>query len=85
MRRISMYCTAWCPYCIAAERLLTAKGVLEIDKIRIDLEPTRRTEMMERSGRRTVPQIYVDDYHVGGFDDLSALNRAGKLDPILGR
>jgi len=85
MRRISMYCTAWCPYCIAAERLLTAKGVLDIDKIRIDLEPTRRMEMMERSGRRTVPQIYVDDYHVGGFDDLSALNRAGKLDPILGR
>ena len=59
------------------------KNERNIDKIRIDLEPTRRMEMMERSGRRTVPQIYVDDYHVGGFDDLSALNRAGKLDPIL--
>lgn len=83
MPRISMYCTASCPFCIAAERLLRGKGVAEIDKIRVDLEPERRTEMMERTGRRTVPQIYIDDFHVGGFDDLSALDRAGKLDPML--
>ncbi len=83
MPRISMYCTAWCPYCIAAERLLNTKGVV-IEKIRVDLEPARRAEMMQRSGRRTVPQIYIDDCHVGGFDDLSALNQAGKLDRMLG-
>jgi len=85
MPRISMYCTAWCPYCIAAERLLAAKGVVEIEKIRVDLEPARRAEMMQRSGRRTVPQIYFDDFHVGGFDDLAALDQAGKLEPMLGR
>jgi glutaredoxin 3 len=78
-----MYCTAWCPYCIAAERLLTTKGVLDIEKIRVDLEPARRAEMMQRSGRRTVPQIYIGEFHVGGFDELSELNRAGKLDPML--
>jgi len=85
MPRISMYCTAWCPYCIAAERLLTTKGVVDIEKIRVDLEPARRAEMMQRSGRRTVPQIYIGEFHVGGFDELSELDRAGKLDPILGR
>ncbi|HZF23830.1 MAG TPA: glutaredoxin 3 [Burkholderiales bacterium] len=85
MPRISMYCTAWCPYCIAAERLLTAKGAVEIEKIRVDLEPARRAEMMQRSGRRTVPQIYFDDFHVGGFDDLAALDQAGKLEPMLDR
>ena len=84
MPRISMYCTALCPYCIAAERLLTTKGVVEIEKIRVDLEPARRAEMMKRSGRRTVPQIYIDDFHLGGFEDLSALNEAGKLEPMLG-
>lgn len=84
MPRISMYCTAWCPYCIAAERLLTAKGVADIEKIRLDLEPARRAEMMQRSGRRTVPQIYIGDFHVGGFEDLSALDLAGKLEPMLG-
>ena len=78
-----MYCTAWCPYCIAAERLLTTKGVVEIEKILVDLEPARRAEMMQRSGRRTVPQIYIGDFHVGGFDDLSALEHAGKLEPML--
>jgi len=83
MPRISMYCTAWCPYCIAAERLLTTKGVLDIEKIRVDLEPARRAEMMQRSGRRTVPQIYIGEFHVGGFDELSELDRAGKLDPML--
>ena len=79
-----MYCTAWCPYCIAAERLLSNKGVMEIEKIRVDLEPARRMEMMQRSGRRTVPQIYIDNFHVGGFDDLTALDQAGKLEPMLG-
>ena len=85
MPQISMYCTAWCPYCIAAERMLANKGVVGIEKIRVDLEPARRAEMMQRSGRRTVPQIYIDDFHVGGFDDLSALNQAGKLEVMLGR
>jgi glutaredoxin 3 len=85
MPRISMYCTAWCPYCIAAERLLTTKGVLDIEKIRVDLEPARRAEMMQRSGRRTVPQIYIGEFHVGGFDELSELDRAGKLDPMLAK
>ncbi|MBI3726736.1 MAG: glutaredoxin [Burkholderiales bacterium] len=66
-----------------AERLLKSKGVDDIEKIRVDLEPGLREEMMKKTGRRTVPQIYVDDTHVGGFDDLSALDRAGKLDPLL--
>lgn len=83
MAKISMYCTAVCPYCIMAERLLRGKGIEEIDKIRVDLEPARRVEMMEKTGRRTVPQIYINDLHVGGFDDLAALDRAGKLDPLL--
>ena len=77
-----MYTTAVCPYCVMAERLLVSKGV-EIEKVRIDLEPARRAEMMEKTGRRTVPQIYVGDTHVGGYDDLAALDRAGKLDPLL--
>jgi glutaredoxin 3 len=62
---------------------LTAKGVAAIDKIRVDLDPARRQEMMERTGRRTVPQIYIGDFHVGGYDDLVALDRAGRLDPLL--
>ena len=77
-----MYTTAVCPYCQMAERLLTSKGV-EIEKVRVDLEPARRMEMMEKTGRRTVPQIYVGDTHVGGYDDLAALDRAGRLDPLL--
>jgi glutaredoxin 3 len=83
MPLVSMYCTAVCPYCVAAERLLKSKGVENIDKIRIDLQPGRRMEMMERTGRRTVPQIYIDGRHVGGFDDLAALDAAGGLDPLL--
>jgi glutaredoxin 3 len=83
MADVLMYCTATCPYCIAAERLLRAKGVQHIEKVRVDLDPERRTEMMERSRRRTVPQIWIDAHHVGGFDDLSALDRAGGLDPLL--
>jgi glutaredoxin 3 len=81
--RVLMYATGTCPYCIMAERLLKSKGVDNIEKIRVDLEPQLRTEMMEKTGRRTVPQIYIGDTHVGGFDDLSALDRGGKLDPLL--
>jgi glutaredoxin 3 len=66
-----------------AERLLKAKGVEEIEKIRVDLDPEQRTLMMQQTGRRTVPQIYIGDLHVGGFDDLSALDHAGKLDALL--
>jgi glutaredoxin 3 len=84
MPKISMYSTGVCPYCQRAEMLLKSKGVIEIEKIRIDLEPARRNEMMEKTGRRTVPQIYIGEVHVGGFDDLAALDRAGKLDPLLG-
>ncbi len=78
-----MYATGTCPYCVMAERLLRSKGVCEIEKIRVDLEPERRAEMTERSGRRTVPQIYIGDRHVGGFEDLSALDRAGTLELLL--
>ena len=78
-----MYSTGVCPYCIQAERLLKAKGVASIDKIRVDLLPEQRAEMMAKTGRRTVPQIYIGDTHVGGFDDLSALDRAGGLDSLL--
>ncbi len=85
MQSIKMYCTAVCPYCQMAERLLTTKGVDRIDKIRVDLEPERRVEMMERTGRRTVPQIYIGETHVGGYDELAALDRAGGLDPLLAR
>ena len=80
--KVLMYTTAVCPYCQMAERLLRAKGV-EIEKVRVDLDPQRRAEMMEKTGRRTVPQIYVGETHVGGYDDLAALDRAGKLDPLL--
>ena len=81
---VTMYTTATCPYCIQAERFLRAKGVAEIAKVRVDLEPARRIEMMVKTGRRTVPQIYVGDTHVGGYEDLVALDRAGKLEPLLG-
>ncbi len=81
--KVRMYSTGVCPYCNMAERLLKSKGVEEIEKIRIDLEPEQRALMMEKTGRRTVPQIYIGDTHVGGFDDLSALDREGKLDPLL--
>lgn len=83
MAPIVMYSTAICPFCVQAERLLRAKGVAEIAKIRVDLEPARRQEMMEKTGRRTVPQIYIGERHVGGYDDLVALDRAGELAPLL--
>jgi glutaredoxin 3 len=79
-----MYTTAACPYCQRAERLFGAKGVVAIERIRVDLQPERRAEMREKSGRRTVPQIWIDDRHIGGYDDLAALDRAGGLDPLLG-
>ncbi|HNZ57282.1 MAG TPA: glutaredoxin 3, partial [Methylophilaceae bacterium] len=74
---------AVCPYCINAERLLRSKGVADINKIRIDLQPEKRDEMMQKTGRRTVPQIYIGERHIGGFDDLRALDLAGGLDPLL--
>jgi glutaredoxin 3 len=80
---VTMYTTAYCPYCTRAEHLLRARGVSDIAKIRVDLEPERRGEMMTRTGRRTVPQIYIDDFHVGGYDDLVAIDRAGRLAPLL--
>jgi glutaredoxin 3 len=80
---VKMYTSAVCPYCIRAERLLDAKGVTNIEKIRVDLDPDQKVEMMQKTGRRTVPQIYVGSTHVGGFDDLYALDQAGKLDPLL--
>lgn len=83
MARVLMYCTAVCPYCTMAERLLTRKGVTEITKIRVDLDQQQLCEMMEKTGRRTVPQIYIDTLHVGGFDDLAELDQDGKLEPLL--
>ncbi|MBX3650455.1 MAG: glutaredoxin 3 [Burkholderiales bacterium] len=83
MAKVRMYTTAVCPYCQMAERLLRSKGVAEIDKVRIDLDPAQREDMMAKTGRRTVPQIYIGDTHVGGYDDLAALDRAGGLDPLL--
>ena len=83
MPRIHMYCTAACPYCVAAERLLNGKGVAGVEKIRVDLQPALRMQMMERTGRRTVPQIYIGERHIGGFDDLAALDADGALDPLL--
>ena len=77
-----MYLTAACPFCQSAERLLAQKGV-QVEKIRVDLEPARRAEMMQRSGRRTVPQIWVGERHIGGCDELYALDRAGGLDFLL--
>jgi glutaredoxin 3 len=83
MTPIMMYATAICPFCVQAERLLRAKGAGEIAKVRVDLDPARRQEMMQKTGRRTVPQIYIGDRHVGGYDDLVALDRAGGLAPLL--
>ena len=85
MAQVLMYCTGVCPYCTMAERLLARKGVTAINKIRVDLEPEKMSEMMQRTGRRTVPQIYIDEFHVGGFDDLSELDQDGKLGPLLAK
>lgn len=83
MAKVLMYTSAVCPYCMNAERLLKNKGVTDIEKIRVDLQPELREEMMEKTGRRTVPQIFIGDTHVGGFDDLHALDAKGGLDPLL--
>lgn len=80
---VKMYSTAVCPYCLRAEALLKQRGVTEIEKVRIDLDPSQRDHMIEITGRRTVPQIFIGDKHVGGFDDLAALDRAGGLTPLL--
>ena len=81
--RVLMYCTATCPWCVRAERLLEARGVTSIEKLRIDLEPSLRDEMIARTGRRTGPQIYIGERHVGGFDDLAELDAADELIPLL--
>ena len=83
MNRIVMYSTGFCPYCVMAEKLLRSKVAEEIEKIRVDLEPERRTEMLEKTGRRTVPQIYIGEIHVGGYDDLAMLNRNNELTKLL--
>ncbi|HPT49798.1 MAG TPA: glutaredoxin 3 [Accumulibacter sp.] len=80
---VVMYSTAVCPFCVRAEQLLRARGVTTIEKIRIDLDPDRRAEMIERTAKRTVPQIYIGDRYIGGCDDLLALDRSGKLLPLL--
>lgn len=81
--RVLMYSTAVCPYCARAEQLLHSRGVVDIEKVRVDLQPERRVEMMEKTGRRSVPQIYIGNTHVGGCDELVALDHAGKLMPLL--
>lgn len=81
--KVTMYSTAICPYCVRAEKLLRRKGIGDIDKIRVDLDSSRRVEMIQRTGRRTVPQIYIGDHYVGGCDELEALDRAGELDALL--
>ncbi|HEY7885280.1 MAG TPA: glutaredoxin 3 [Cellvibrionaceae bacterium] len=83
MVRIVMYTTAICPFCVNAKRLFAAKGVA-VEEIRVDREPHLRDEMIAKSGRRTVPQIWIGERHVGGFTDLRALDRAGELDQLLG-
>ena len=83
--RVLMYSTAVCPYCVRAEQLLNSRGVTGIEKVRVDLDPSRREEMMQKTGRRSVPQIFIGDTHVGGCDDLIALDQAGGLTPLLGR
>ena len=83
MKRVKMYTTAVCPYCIRAKQILKHKGVDDIDEIRVDLHPQERHKMMEITGRRTVPQIFIGDTHVGGCDDLIALDGRGGLTPLL--
>jgi glutaredoxin 3 len=85
MATIIMYSTEVCPYCIRAEQLLKRRGVTEIEKIRIDLQPELRIAMVEKTGRRTVPQIFIDGLHVGGYDDLAALDQAGELNALLAK
>jgi len=81
--KVLMYLTAACPFCQSAERLLAQKGASDVERVRVDLEPERQAEMMQKSGRRTVPQIWIGERHIGGCDDLYALERQGGLDPLL--
>ena len=83
MQKVTMYCTAVCPYCVRAEHLLKRKGILEIEKIRVDTQPELRDRMIEITGRRSVPQIFINDRHIGGYDDMASLDQDGKLDEIL--
>lgn len=83
MAKVKMYSTAVCSYCMRAEQLLKSKGVTEIEKVRVDLDPAQLDRMIEITGRRTVPQIFIGEKHVGGFDDLHALDQAGGLIPLL--
>lgn len=83
MGAVILYGTGVCPYCVMAERYLLKKGVTELEKIRVDLDRSQMAAMMERTGRRTVPQIFINNTYVGGYDDLVALDHAGKLDPLL--
>ena len=83
MPKVLMYASGVCPYCVRAQTLLKAKGVTDIEKIRVDLDPQQREEMMQKTGRRTVPQIFIGGTYVGGYYDLAALDRSGKLDPLL--
>jgi glutaredoxin 3 len=83
MPKVLMYASGVCPFCVRAEKLLKAKGVTVIEKVRVDLDLQRREEMMQKTGRRTVPQIFIGVTYVGGYDDLAALDRSGKLDPLL--
>ena len=83
MAKIVMYCIASCPYCVRAEQLLQRKGEQDIEKIRVDLQPELSDAMIQKTGRRTVPQIFINGEHVGGYDDMAALDRAGKLDVML--
>jgi len=85
MRKVLMYSTGVCPYCDRAEQLLKRKGVQQIEKVRVDLHPELRVEMMEKTGRRSVPQIYINEVYVGGYDDLAALDQAGGLDELLAK
>ena len=83
MQAVKMYTTAVCPYCIRAKQLLQSKGVTQIEEVRVDTNPDERARMMEMTGRRTVPQIFIGDTHVGGCDDLMALDSQGGLVPLL--
>ncbi|MDV6344971.1 MULTISPECIES: glutaredoxin 3 [unclassified Nitrosomonas] len=83
MAKVVMYVSGFCPYCAMAEKLLRSRGVEEIDKIRVDLHPDQRTEMIKKTGRRTVPQIYIGETHIGGYDDLARLDQQGGVIKLL--
>lgn len=85
MAKVVMYCTAVCPYCIRAEHLLQSRGMREIEKIRVDLQPELRVALIEKTGRRTVPQIYIGGEYIGGYDDLASLDQAGELTALLAK